>query len=121
MAELLGWVGFVLLAGTLVPFILRRLKLWRKEPAFWSRHHHHLALTCLAVLTLHGLVALIGRRGWGWGARVHWQNEIASGVLAWLVLLAVCGLALSACRQRPFKRTHCWLAGLLVLLVLYHI
>ncbi|MBF7084224.1 hypothetical protein IT084_14815 [Desulfallas sp. Bu1-1] len=121
MIEFLGWLGFVLLVGTLMPFLLRRLKLWRKESAFGARYHHHLALTCLAVLTLHGLWALNGRRGWGWGARVHFQNEIISGAFAWLVLLAICVLALSAFRQRPFKRTHCWLVGLLVLLVLYHI
>ncbi|SFQ99518.1 ferric reductase-like transmembrane domain-containing protein [Desulfoscipio geothermicus] len=121
MIEFLGWLGFTLLVSTLMPFLLRRLKFWRKGLTFWVRYHHHLALACLAVLTLHGLEALNGRRGWGWGARVHYQNEIISGILAWLVLLVVSVLALSAFRQIPFKRNHCWLVGLLVLLVLYHV
>jgi len=121
MVEFLGWLGFLLLISTLMPFFLRRLHLWRKEVTFLARNHHHLALTCLAVLTLHGFWALNGRRGWGWGARIHVKDEMISGVLTWSVLLAVCLLALIAFRQRTFSRTHCWLVGLLVLLVLYHI
>ncbi|AGL02178.1 ferric reductase-like transmembrane domain-containing protein [Desulfoscipio gibsoniae] len=119
MIEFLGWLGFTLLVSTLMPFLLRRLKLWRKGLTLGARYHHHLALACLAVLTLHGFGALNGRRGWG--ARLNFQNEIISGIFAWMVLLAISMLALSAFRQKPFKRTHCWLVGLLVLLVLYHI
>ncbi|SHI70326.1 hypothetical protein SAMN02745219_00885 [Desulfofundulus thermosubterraneus DSM 16057] len=119
MVEFLGWLGLLLLIGTLMPFFLRRLHLWQREVTFLARIHHYLALTCLVVLTLHGLWALNGRRGWG--AWIHVKAEMISGVLTWSILLAVCMLALTSLRQKRFSRTHCWLVGLLVLLVFYHI
>lgn len=121
MAELTGWLGFLLLAGVLVPFIGRRLKIWRVEGFFFSCHHHGLALVTLLILTVHGLLALTGRRGWGWGALANLKGHALSGIYAWSVLTAVVLLALFLTSRRSRFRAHCWLAGLLVLLVLNHV
>ncbi|MFZ5646036.1 MAG: hypothetical protein ACOY30_00250 [Bacillota bacterium] len=119
MVKLLGWIGFLLLAGLLLPFVLSRLRLPGFK--FFARCHHALALASLAVLTLHGFLALTGKRGWQWGKLAHLKGDMLTGVISWLVLLAVVALALLAARKKPFSRTHCWLVGVLVVLVLYHV
>ncbi|MFZ5633397.1 MAG: hypothetical protein ACOY40_11170 [Bacillota bacterium] len=123
MTESLGWIGFGLLISTLIPFIRRRLRPGRAGAAFFSRHHHSLALACLAVLTLHGLWALTGRKGWGWGwgALTHLKGDALSGVFAWLAILTVVILATAFSRKKPFPRTHCPVVAILVLLVLIHV
>lgn len=117
MVEPLGWLGLGLFICTLMPVVLRRVQLWREGLFFFSRHHHSLALACFTVLTLHGLWAVFGRRGWGRGALAH----VFSGSVTWLVLLAVIILAIAVASQRPFRKTHCWVVALLALLVLIHI
>ncbi|MCL6611696.1 MAG: hypothetical protein K6T66_09185 [Peptococcaceae bacterium] len=119
MAKLLGWAGFLLLAGTLLPFVLRRLRL--PGVKFFARCHHKLAIASLAALTLHGFLALSGKRGWQWGKLAHLKGDILTGVISWSVMLAVVALALLATRKKPFSRTHCWLVGVLVVLVLFHV
>lgn len=121
MVKLLGWIGFFLLAGLLLPFVLRRLRLWELGWKFFTRCHHVLALASLPVLTLHGFLALTGKRGWQWGKLAHLKGDMLTGVISWLVLLAVVALALLAARKKQFSRTHCWLVGVLVVLVLYHV
>mgnify|MGYP000924415965 FL=1 len=121
MINLSGWLGLLLLFTTLIPFILRRLQLAWPGRLFFSSNHHALALVCLALLTLHGFWALTGGRGWGWGGRAHFAQSTLSGVLAWLALLAVIMPALAADKQKPFPRTHCWVALGLGLLVLNHV
>lgn len=119
MAKLLGWAGFLLLVGTLLPFALHRLRL--PVVKFFSRHHHKLAITSLAALTLHGFFALSGKRGWQWGKLAHLKGDILTGVFSWSVLLTVVVLALLASRKKPFRRTHCWLVVVLAVLVVYHV
>jgi hypothetical protein len=119
MVKLLGWIGFLLLVGTLLPFVLRRLHL--PGVKFFARCHHALALASLSVLTLHGFFALTGKRGWQWGKLAHLKGDMLTGMISWLVLLAVVVLALLAARKKPFTRNHCWLVGLLVVLVLFHV
>lgn len=126
MTALLGWIGIFLLTGTVLPFILRRLPLRGAEAAFFSLCHHWLALSGLSVLTLHGLIALAGRRHRGrYGHPDHWDSvlggDILTGVLSWLVLLAVVILAAQAVRKKPFPRTHCWLVGLLAVMIAIHV
>lgn len=116
MIKILGWLGFLLFISTLVLFFQRRLSPGKAARLF-ARHHHSLALACLGVLTLHGLWALLGRRGWGWGA---W-GTVPSGVIAWLVLLAAVILATSCPRELPFRRIHRWVVVLLGLLVTGHV
>lgn len=116
-----GWLGFWLLVGTLLPFILRRINVRRVEALFFSRNHHYLALVTLLALTVHGLLALTGKRGWGWGARVYLQNQIFSGVSAWFALAAVVLLAWVTAPRSPGLKFHCWVAALLVLLVFIHV
>ena len=120
MITLLGWLGFWLLLSTLAPFVLRRLPFPGAKGAFFARNHHTMALACLSVLTLHGLWALSGRKGWGWGAKLHLKGALFSGTLAWLALLAVFLLALAASRQKPFSRVHCAWVIVLLLFVFYH-
>jgi hypothetical protein len=129
LTELTGVLGFLLLLGTLLPFMLRRLGLWKEGADFFKRRHHSLALLGLAVLTLHGLSALSGRlhgvngrHGHG-GGQLNWfiGGEMLTGLISWLALLSVIALALLAVRRKPFPRTHCWVVGLLGLLVLSHI
>lgn len=117
MVEPLGWLGLSLLICTLMPAVLRRVPLWREGLLFFSRHHHSLALACFAVLSLHGLWALLGRKGWGWGA----LSRVFSGSVTWFVLLAVIILAIAAASQRPFRKTHCRVVALLAMLVLIHV
>lgn len=117
MVEPLGWLGLVLFICTLMPFVLRRTLQWREGLFFFSRYHHFLALACLAVLTLHGLWALFGRKGWGRGALEH----VFSGSVTWLILLSVVALAIAAAGRKPFRKSHCWLVVLLALLVLIHV
>ena len=121
MVEFLGWIGFFMLVSTLLPFVLRRLRLWRSEVKFFTRCHHSLALASLTVLTLHGLFVLIGKRGWQWGKLAHLKDDMLTGVISWSVLLAVVVLALFSTGHKPLPRTHCLLAILLVIFVLYHI
>ena len=118
MLEFLGWVGFLLLLISLIPFLLRRLRLWPEGKA-WTRNHHRLALACLGVLTLHGVLAL--ERLHGRGARYHIFAQVTSGVLTWLVLLAICLVAVSAYKKKTFSRSHCWLAALLILGLASHL
>jgi len=115
--EHLGWIGFLLFAGTLLPFVTRRLRPGPNRTTFFSRQHRFLAVGSLGVLTLHGLLALLARGGRGGGFR----EDVLTGVLAWLLLLAVVLLAFRAFQQSPFRKTHCWLTAVLVLAVLGHI
>ncbi len=117
MIKILGWIGLLLFLSTLIPFVMRRLRPRRAAASFFFRHHHSLALACFGVLTLHGLWALLGRRGWGWGAR----GDTISGVIAWLAVLAAVALASVAARRSPFPRAHCRVAALLFFLVLIHV
>lgn len=119
MVKLFGWTGFLLLAGVMLPFALRRLRLPGLK--FFARCHHALALASLAVLTLHGFLVLIGKRGWQWGKLAHLKGDMLIGMISWSVLLAVVALAFLAIRKKPFPRTHCWLVGVLVVLVLFHV
>jgi len=121
MVKFLGWIGFILFVSTLFPYFVRRLHLWQPGVKFFTRYHHSLALASLVVLTLHGIFVLTGKRGWQWGKLAHLKGDMLTGVISWSVLLAVVVLALFAVRQQPFPRTHCWLVGLLVVLVLYHV
>lgn len=121
MVEILGWTGFLLLICTLLPFVLRHLRVWRSGALLFSRYHHSLALAGAAILTLHGFLALTGRHGWGWGALSRSQNMIFTGAITWVVLLAVIILALIAARQKPFTKTHCTVVILLALLVIVHV
>lgn len=121
MTELLGWTGFLLLTLTMAPFVLRRLHIWRTASKMFTRYHHSLALSGAAALTLHGFFALTARHGWGWRALSRSQNMIFTGVITWLVLMAVIILALTASRQKPSVKTHCWVVILLVLMVAVHV
>lgn len=121
MVELWGWTGFLLLICTMAPFVLRRLRLWRTAAVMLSRYHHTLALAGAAVLTLHGFFALTARHGRGWGALSNSQSMIFTGIITWLVLMAVTILALTATRQKPSVKTHCWVVVLLVLMVTVHV
>ena len=121
MVEFLGWVGFLLLLATLLPFVLRRLPLKGQDTSFWVKSHHSLALACVAVLSFHGLWALTGRRGLRWGARANLEGDIITGILTLALLVAVYFLAAAAARKKTFRRTHCGLVGLLILLVFLHV
>ncbi|MFZ5648559.1 MAG: hypothetical protein ACOY30_13165 [Bacillota bacterium] len=116
MTEFLGWTGFVILLSTLVPFVLRRVGKYSAPASFFTRRHHFFALASFMVLTLHGLWALFGRKGWGWGAK---ENTL-SGLAAWLLLLSVIVLAERYAGKRPLQRTHCGVAALMVALAFYH-
>ncbi|MGQ9558305.1 MAG: hypothetical protein ACUVTU_10160 [Desulfurispora sp.] len=121
MKELLGWMGIFLLLGTCLPFLLRRLPVL-SSVAGSLRHtlvriHHRIALGGLVILAWHGLLMLSG--GWGW--LTHRGAAIYSGVLAWMVTLLVVLLAVYRQNKAIPLRLHCWLAGLLVLLVLMHL
>jgi len=118
MLELLGWIGLLLLIVSLAPFLLRRLHLWPQGDT-WSRIHPRLTFTCLAVLTLHGVLALNILRGRG--AHFHFQAQINTGILAWLVLITICLIAFAAYKRKTVSRTHCWMAGLLVLALFLHL
>lgn len=118
MLELLGWVSFLLLLISLTPFLLRRLRLWPEGKA-WTRNHHRLALACLGVSTLHGVLALDLLRARG--ARSHLLAQLTSGAVTWLVLLLICLLAISAYKKKTFSRNHCWLAALLILGLALHL
>lgn len=120
MVELLGWLGFLLFIGALVPFFARRIRLEGAALSF-SRYHQSIALGSLVVLTLHGFLALASRRNWGWGAWAHLNSTILSGALAWAALAAVVAIALLVSRKKPFVRTHCWVVVLLVLLTISHV
>jgi len=119
ITELFGWVGFLLFASTLVPYFVRRLKRSSSVAIYFARYHHSLAITSLVVLTTHGILALIGRGSWHWGKFL--RIDMLTGVISWLGLLVVVILATFAIRQKPFSRSHCWLALLLVVAVLFHI
>ncbi|MCL4440952.1 MAG: ferric reductase-like transmembrane domain-containing protein [Firmicutes bacterium] len=126
MTELLGGIGLVLLISTLLPYVLRRLRLWETGASFFARCHHWLALTGTSVLTLHGLLALTGRRNrWGYGQTDRWDSFLGGGILtgliSWLLLLAIVILAMQAVKKKPFPRTHCWLVGLLVVMLIFHL
>lgn len=121
MVTILGWVGLLLLISTLMPFIIKRFGLWRNGLSIFSLYHHALALFCFMALTLHGLWALTGKRGWGWGAQLHFKGVMLSGIFTWLALLTVVVLATAFSRQKPAPRTHCLVVILLVLLVLIHV
>lgn len=126
MTELLGGIGLLLLISTLVPFILRRLRILKTGASYFARCHHWLALTGTVVLTLHGLLALTGRRhGWGYGQAGLWgsllRGDILTGLISWLVLLAIVIFAMQAVKKSPFPRTHCWLVGLLAVMLIFHL
>ncbi|TEB11260.1 hypothetical protein Pmgp_01795 [Pelotomaculum propionicicum] len=121
MVEFLGWIGFLLFLGTLVPFFTRRIRLNGASIKLLSQNHHAIALASLAALTLHGFFALSSGRHWGRGAGVHVNGNILSGVLAWTALAAVVAIALKASRHKPFVRTHCLVVILLALLVTVHV
>jgi len=126
LTELLGWIGLLLMIGALLPFILRRLKLWEKGASFFARCHQWLAISAVLTLTLHGLLALTGRgHRRGYGASGQWdfllRGDTLTGIISWLVLLAIVILALRAVKKRPFPRTHCWLAGLLAVMLIFHL
>jgi hypothetical protein len=119
VVEPLGFIGLLLFASTLVPFIARRLGLGHPGPKFFAKHHHSLALASLVVLFFHGVTALTGRHGWQWGRLLH--GDILTGVISLLVMLAVVVLALASGKRKPFPRTHCWLVVLLIISVIFHI
>lgn len=122
MGGLLGWIGFLLFLCTLMPFVMRRFRIGNSGLKFFFTHYHHtLAIASLAVLILHGLSELTGRRGWQWINAGHFNGELLTGVISWLVMLSIVILALTAARKKPFPRTHCWMVGLLVLFTLAHI
>lgn len=121
MVEFLGWLGFLLFIGTLVPFFLRRMRLRGAAALSFSRYHHSIALASLVVLTLHGFLALTSRRNWGWGAGAHLKCTMLSGVLAWAALAAVVAIALLVSRKKPYAKAHCWVVVLLVLLTISHV
>ncbi|GBF33019.1 hypothetical protein DCCM_2116 [Desulfocucumis palustris] len=121
MLELLGWLGLLLIASALAPLLLKYCRARREPWIFLRRHHHYIALASLAILTLHGLLALTWRPGRGWGARGRHAEMISTGVLAWAVLLAICLLALYYRHKNQKSRIHCWLAALLLALLLLHI
>lgn len=126
MTELLGVIGFILFLGTLLPFLLRRLRLWEEGAALFTRWHHSLALSSLAVLTMHGLFALSGRlhggrNGYGHGGGGFFGGDVLTGLISWLVLLSVVALGVLAARKKPFPRTHCLVVGVLGIMVLWHI
>lgn len=76
MVEFLGWLGFLLFASTLIPFVMSRLRLWDLGAKIFTRYHHSLALASLVVLTLHGISALIGKRGWQWSKLLHLNGNL---------------------------------------------
>lgn len=119
MIQFMGWLGFWVLVGSMVPLIMRRLRLQQMKAKFYTRYHHYLALASLGLLSLHGLLALGGGYGWRRGFRGHF-DEFILGSITWAVLFAVCLLAIKAVRQGPFPRTHCWLVGLLVVFMFLH-
>jgi hypothetical protein len=121
MVELLGWLGFLLFASTLIPFVMRRLKPRQPVTTIFTRLHQSLALTSLFVLTFHGLFALMGRHGWRWGNLFYLKGEMVTGVIGWLGLLAVVLLALLASRKKTFHHTHCWFVILPVVATLAHV
>jgi hypothetical protein len=121
MVEFWGCTGFLLLICTMAPFVLRRLRIWRAAAIMLTRYHHSLALTGAAALTLHGFLALTARHGWGRGALLRSQNMIFTGIITWLVLMAVIILAMTASRQKPSIKTHCWVVVLLILLATVHV
>ncbi|WP_156801985.1 hypothetical protein [Desulfurispora thermophila] len=125
MSELLAWTGFFLLLGTYLPFLLRRLPVISSIAGSlrkgFARYHHSMALGGLLILAGHGLLMLSGGRGWQWGRLSHWGGAISSGVLAWLVMLLVVFFAFQRNNGIEPFHIHCWLAGLLVLLVLVHV
>ncbi|MFZ5644889.1 MAG: ferric reductase-like transmembrane domain-containing protein [Bacillota bacterium] len=123
MVELLGLIGLLLIIGSLIPFISRRLGMQNSVFDFFARNHKFLALTSLAVLLLHGISALshAGGRGWQWGKLAHFQGDFLTGALSWSFMLAVVILAARTTRKKPFARTHCWLAVLLVISIFAHI
>lgn len=78
MVKLFGWIGFLLLAVVMLPFALRRLRLPGLK--FFVRCHHSLALASLSVLTLHGFLALAGKRGWQWDRLAYLKGDQLVGV-----------------------------------------
>ena len=110
MVELTGWLGFILVAGALLPYILRRFNLRKAGLLLYSANHHNLALASILVLTVHGLLVLTGRRGWGWGAQVLFKGHLLSGLLTWCVLAAVVLLAMLTARRK--SRLNTLLAGI---------
>ncbi len=121
MVELLGWLGLLLFASTLLPFVIRRFKPRQPLATIFTRSHKSLALTSLVVLTLHGILALIGKHGWQWSNLLYLKGAMLTGLISWLGLLAVVLLALFAIRKKPFPRTHCWFAILPVVATLSHV
>ncbi len=121
MVEFLGWIGFFLFLGSLLPFFTRRMRLKGASVKLFSRYHHTIALASLSVLTLHGFFALASRRNWGWGAWAHFHGSIFSGALAWAVLVAVVAIALLVSRKEPLFRFHNRIVVLLVLLIISHV
>ena len=117
MIEVLGWLGFLLLVGVLVPFILRLLKTGKKVRLYFVKNHHFMAMSALGVLTLHGFLVLNVGRGWRWGALNHFRGDLFTGLMAWAVFFTICLLALAKVK----RKTHCWLVGLLILLTLLHV
>lgn len=123
MTELFGWLGCLLLAATFLSLVVRRMHRRQGDLLYY---HHFLALSSLAVLTLHGLLALSRSYGWGhgWGhgLRAHFYNGmVVSGIFTWAVLGAVCAWAVMARRGKGSVRSHSWLTSLLVLLVIFHL
>lgn len=121
MVEFLGWIGFFLFISTLIPFVMYRLRLGLSGGNFFIRYHHSLALASLVVVILHGILALTGKRGWQWGKLAQLNGDILTGITSWSVMLVIVVLAVFAIRKKLFTRSHCWLVGLLVALVLYHV
>jgi hypothetical protein len=120
MVQFMGWLGFWALVGSMVPLVLRRLRLQQMKAKYYTRYHHYLALASLGLLSLHGILAL-GGGGYGWRRGFRWHfNDIMLGIITWSVLFAVCLLAIKAGRQVPFPRTHCWLVALLVVFLFLH-
>lgn len=117
MIESLGWLGFLLLVGVLMPLILRLLNTGQAVRLFFVKNHHFMAMAALGVLTLHGFLVLNGGRGWRWGALNHFRGDLFTGLMVWVVLLAICLLALAKVQ----RKIHCWLVGLLILLTLLHV
>ncbi|MDA8227084.1 MAG: hypothetical protein M0T74_05165 [Desulfitobacterium hafniense] len=119
MVELLGWIGLFLFAGTLFPFITRRVGLRHLGIRFYTKYHCLLALTSLAVFILHGLTALIEGQGLQWERLLH--TDILTGFISLLLMLIIVILAMASVRRMPFRRTHCKLAILLVVFFFLHI
>ncbi|OPX86510.1 MAG: hypothetical protein A4E53_02943 [Pelotomaculum sp. PtaB.Bin104] len=121
MVELLGWLGILLFIATLARFVLRCLRWSNAARATIRRYHHILAVASFVILTVHGIFALFEETIWQWGKAMRHQGELLTGLISWLVLLALVSLSTTAAKKGLLSRKHGWLVGLLVVAVFIHI